>query len=609
MLPKLPLNVLVSSSQLVAGQQINALSGLLTGAATELIATPNGTAINSVALNSAFNEIKTVANPNDSVTLPIAKAGLRVFVNNAGANNLKIWCYPADNINGSSSITIDNGANPIWFVCYKDGSWYIPVISNSVSPEFFGAVGDGVADDTVAVQKAFNKGGRIIGIGKYFVTNTINIVSNSTLENLNIIAGPANAFTPQSHLPLVFGNNVTNVVVFRCSFDISAWTAIPNGVNSLRALHFYVSSDISVIESKFTTTGGATSFRACSKYLIRGNRITCAQPGVSASGFADGVIDNWAEQNTILEKVVVTENTIIGNGWARWGIMFTGLTFGGFTMDVRNIVISNNVISNTFFDGMWAFGRSATIYDTTITGNTINSGRIGISVSDGNNVAVTGNTIQDMSSAGIYFWSENAGSPALGVNNSVISANNLYNVASSGVGTPPALWLDFTSLNNLVANNNIDGTSHYFGISCQAQTANNTIRGNRITTGRNSNYSVNLAANNTIDGAAYTPILSAVLNVAISAVRRAHAYCSSNKVTVFFSITATPTAASAVSVGMSLPYPSDIVDFTLFGSGCTTNGLTASVVNDNANNQALVNFTPATTAAHVINGSFSYDIQ
>lgn len=609
MLPKLPFNNLPPTKQLISGEYINGINGLLISSAINLVATPAGTSSNSLVLNAAFNEVTIVAADGDSVALPKARAGLRIFVNNAGANDLKIWANAADNIEGNVSSTIASGSDPVSFICAKDGFWYRLISAGTlgfVTPQDFGAVGDGVTDDTAALQRAFNRGGVIRGSGQYYVTNTLNLISNTVLEDLNIIAGPAANFTPQSHLPLVFGNIVNSITVTRCTFDISAWTAIPVGVNSLRTVHFYRSFNISVLDNTFTTTGGAASFWACSRYQVKGNRINCSQPGVSPYGFADGIIDNWTGFDIDCERVIIAENTIIGNGYARWGIMFTGLTFVGpplQVMDVQYLAIANNVISDTYFDGMWIFGRTASLNTTTVTGNTINGGRMGISISDAYNVAVTGNTIENMTSAGIYFWSESAG----GVLNSTISGNNLYNVAS--VGNTPAIWLDFASTGNLVSNNNIAGTTHYFGISSQAQTANNVFKGNRITQGRNSNYSINLTAQNTIDGAAYTPTLNAVLNVSASAVRRVHAYCSTNKVIVFFSITVTPTATGSCTVGMTLPYPSNITDFVLFGSGCTTNGLTAAITNDNANDQALINFTPASTAVHVLMGSFSYDIQ
>ena len=50
----------------------------------------------------------------------------------------------------------------------------------AVTPEMFGAIGDGVANDTTAVQQAINAGTHIIGTGNYLI-NSITIPSNKTV--------------------------------------------------------------------------------------------------------------------------------------------------------------------------------------------------------------------------------------------------------------------------------------------------------------------------------------------------------------------------------------------------------------------------------------------
>lgn len=60
-----------------------------------------------------------------------------------------------------------------------------------VNVKRYGAVGDGVTDDTVAIQAALNVGGRIyFPKGTYFVTDTLILVSNTVLDlySANIVA-------------------------------------------------------------------------------------------------------------------------------------------------------------------------------------------------------------------------------------------------------------------------------------------------------------------------------------------------------------------------------------------------------------------------------------
>lgn len=68
------------------------------------------------ALTKALNEVSTVANTNDTVTLPTAAAGLPCLIINNGANILQIFPASGDAINGGSvdaAITLAAGAKLI----------------------------------------------------------------------------------------------------------------------------------------------------------------------------------------------------------------------------------------------------------------------------------------------------------------------------------------------------------------------------------------------------------------------------------------------------------------------------------------------------------------
>ena len=77
------------------------------------------------ALTSEINEVSTVANTNDTVTLPTAVAGLRCVVLNNGANTLQIFPASGDNINGlgvDTATTAASGDN-INFIAYDSTNW------------------------------------------------------------------------------------------------------------------------------------------------------------------------------------------------------------------------------------------------------------------------------------------------------------------------------------------------------------------------------------------------------------------------------------------------------------------------------------------------------
>src|ERR1700743_2036408 len=125
-LPKLPFGVLIPSKQLLSGDRANGTAGLLTSSVTGITATAAGTQSNSYQAITAFVEVTTVASANDSIVLPLAKAGLRVCVTNSGAgNSLQIFANGSDVINataGNVGVALAQNATAL-FICTKDGVW------------------------------------------------------------------------------------------------------------------------------------------------------------------------------------------------------------------------------------------------------------------------------------------------------------------------------------------------------------------------------------------------------------------------------------------------------------------------------------------------------
>lgn len=78
------------------------------------------------ALTSEVNEVGTVANPNDTVTLPLAAQGLECMVINNGANTLQIFPALGDDLGLGVDIatTLALGSN-VNFVAYDATNWEI----------------------------------------------------------------------------------------------------------------------------------------------------------------------------------------------------------------------------------------------------------------------------------------------------------------------------------------------------------------------------------------------------------------------------------------------------------------------------------------------------
>lgn len=77
-------------------------------------------------LTKDINEISTVGNANDVVTLPSAIAGMEIFIINNGANTLQIFPASSDNLGAGvdASTTLIAGAT-ITFVSYDNTNWRV----------------------------------------------------------------------------------------------------------------------------------------------------------------------------------------------------------------------------------------------------------------------------------------------------------------------------------------------------------------------------------------------------------------------------------------------------------------------------------------------------
>lgn len=79
----------------------------------------------NAALPSMFNRITTVANPGDSVLLPVGLAGLSVCIINASSNYTNVYAQGTDTINGvTGSVGVNQmGGSTVWYTCITPGVW------------------------------------------------------------------------------------------------------------------------------------------------------------------------------------------------------------------------------------------------------------------------------------------------------------------------------------------------------------------------------------------------------------------------------------------------------------------------------------------------------
>lgn len=101
-----------------------ALSALLARKVTAGITASTTQTQGQGALTSDVNEVATVANSSDTVTLPTAAAGMAVVIINNGANTLQVFPAASDNLGAGvdTATTLAAGAN-VQYVAYDATNW------------------------------------------------------------------------------------------------------------------------------------------------------------------------------------------------------------------------------------------------------------------------------------------------------------------------------------------------------------------------------------------------------------------------------------------------------------------------------------------------------
>lgn len=363
------------------------------------------------------------------------------------------------------------------------GSGTVTGLQQEMTPQMFGAAGNGTTDDTSAINAALASSTRVLipkTADSYLVTAALTPISNQVI----IIEGEIKTAQPAAGAFNIFNiGTKTNVKIIGKGGKITG-DGVTTGQIGIKSI---TSSNVTVESMEITATDYGMWLRTTSDMRVRDNYIHDVLSVGIANGYSVDAAYNYFS---------ITGNRI--DTVTGYGILSAAMDRG---------VIANNVISNVSHSGATSVGIM--VYHgnrVAVTGNSLFfMGALVDAIvfyESGSNDSCTGNTLFGTTGAG-------GGIQVSGINGMSVSGNQI-----NGTFLQPVV-VDGNSPNVVIAGNSITGTNgHAINLTerTSASPSFGTITGNTITSIAGGAYAgINLdkdtahinVSGNIINGSAY----------------------------------------------------------------------------------------------------------
>lgn len=482
-----------------------------------------------------------------------------------------------------------------------------------VSVKDFGAVGDGVTNDTASINSALayaSNRSLYFPAGVYSTNGGHSIPDgcciygdgkSSVLKSTSLMDGGVEA-----GFRLFDARNITGFIVRDLMMDLGGITVFPSAI---RCMRIFNCSDYAVHDIKAITPGAFTASMQCHHYRVQ----DCDIKVQSTDGAAhhDGIIDQWDGSHDFQ----IIDNTIDGGGIALYPILVTGTDSNNNPTSSYKFAISGNIVSNTNEVGLWVQGRSGTCFDFDVSGNIIDTVTdfYGIAVTDSHDFTCRGNHAKNTGRNGLRFSTE--GSGTLSAINGVIDGNivtNANTVLSTNAGDGSAISVVGSCSRLSLTGNIVNSTTHTYAIFLGSSTSDIEVLGVNVSRGTVGVFFNSSASNRIPGGGTYTPSLTMVANVSSATPRSCKWERSGDTVRVTGRIEITPTvgASTPTQLWISLPVASNLRDVTrdLTGSATSSSNVSAAIFSDTANDVANFQFTAVNNVTNVFYFNLIYSV-